>query len=317
MSVNGFLNVCTGKFAPDPGGRFELTSDLFPRKMTEVQPTLYGTTNGKADTSGATYVRQASRWVPVTPNQVSPDGTRYAYVATVIRPGATTQGYDAIDHAEVRVVDIVSGIERAVYTVRSFDDPGIILRFAREGIYLTKGCPSGCLTDSGQLWLLNPDSGTVMKSPQLAVSPDDYVGSWQFAEGTAWTIVLGHAEARLIRLDLVTGDQAIWAEWNLAKLPVPESARLALDNRGLPLVVERGGDMLKPSYWLVRFIASHSEERVADLSSGFANTSFVTEPAGTWYWARNGFFLYAPPAAPRLVATVTDYAYVAAGRLGQ
>jgi hypothetical protein len=320
VDINGFLDVCTGRFAPDSAASFELTTELSPRKMTREQPVLYGTSAGKAGTSGATYVRQAFRWVPVTLDQVSPDGTRYAYEAPVFHPGTTTPSYDAIDHFEIRVVDIASGTERAAYKFFSFTDPGVIVHFAREGIYLSKGCPEGCLADSGQLWLLNPDSGKMTKLPEVIVGANQFLWGWRFSDGAAWVIGSSDdrsgqvVEQRLVRLDLSSGTQTTWATWD-GQSQLLGSLK-AIDTRGLPLVVENVSKFPDFRYRLVRFDAPYVVEGLIDFPLGVDATGFVTEQAGTWFWAGGEFLLYAPPARPRRVAAARDYVYFAEGVLG-
>jgi hypothetical protein len=231
--------------------------------------------------------------------------------------------HDATHRGEIRVVDIASGSEQVVNKVFTYNDAGSIVYFGSAGIYVTKGCPSGCLPDSGQLWLLNPDTGTLTKVTNMNLGAYERPIAWKFAHGTAWCILLTlttggepvHAE--LVRLDLLSGKQITWATWDWSNRVF--ASQLAIDNRGLPLVIESAFKAFRdpsPDYRLVRFDAPNTKTVVVDFPRPFDSSGFVTESAGTWYWTGGEFFLYAPPAPPRSVAAISGYVYRAEGVLG-
>ena len=93
------------------------------------------------------YDRAFARWLPVSREAVSYDGTRYAYAT-----GTAFQGTNGTLH----VVDLRTGADRTIF---SGNFVYRVVEFAPEGIYLTAQAAEG---RSRGLWLQSP----------LAVQPD-------------------------------------------------------------------------------------------------------------------------------------------------
>ena len=128
----GFISFPGGQFSPDPASEIIVDGS---RYRTVARPYLYGGGPGP----GA-YDLQMRRWLPVTPRNVSPDGSHYAYQE---------------EFGTIHDVDIATGRDRAL---KAPEGPDTVLYYAREGIYFNHEWEGP--TGPG-LWLLNPVSGKV------------------------------------------------------------------------------------------------------------------------------------------------------------
>lgn len=128
-----FLNLRDGTLAVDPNGRFVTSAS---KTQSVATPVLAGGLP-------ATYDPAAKRWVPAAATEISPDGSRYAYVDYIVPM-----------HAQLRIVDVASGTDR---TLPLPNGPWGLLGFTSEGIYASQAFegPSPGLT------LINPDSGAL------------------------------------------------------------------------------------------------------------------------------------------------------------
>ena len=156
----GFLSLRDGSVTPDPKGGF-LPGDFLSHSM--ASPVLYGQLP-------ATYDAAADRWVPG--GRISPDGSRYAYIAY------SSQGSDL----HVHVVDVATGSDRELNLPT---DNWSLLAFTSAGLYVTKSYPE--VGNTPGLWLVNPDSGAVQ-----TVFTDAVV---QMVSGhTAWSATRNNAD---------------------------------------------------------------------------------------------------------------------------
>ena len=184
----GFIQFPGGNFTADPSSAVALPSPGL------AQQTGYGYPGGMA------YDRAFSRWLPVQPTSVSPDGSYYAFA-----------GPDG-----VYVVDVVTSTQTEQGSGHAWTIAGV----EAQGVYAS-------IVNQGGLWLL-PFSGT---PKQITTS-----GFWQAvsagaAYGTATSAVPQGVANTIIRLDLATGIIGDWFTRQGAGSTV-----LGIDGQGNPLI---------------------------------------------------------------------------------
>ena len=143
------------------------------------------------------YDKAVERWVPVTRDQISPDGKHYAYA-----------DLPAVDGSPIHVVDLPSGATHAFNAgTPPTDSSWLAVDYETEGVYL-EAQPNGPAGLIG-LWLVDPSNG--------AVKQIDGTHSWQYISGGgAWGTtdpLTGHGPgpgSRLLRMDLKTGAIVSW-----------------------------------------------------------------------------------------------------------
>jgi hypothetical protein len=170
----GFIVFPGGKFIADPN------SNVTVPATSPTAPPVGGPGPGYGQGYGSlSYDHQFSRWVPVPPNQVSPDGSRYAYT--------TGNG--------IYVVNVATGTQTELGDGQSWSIAAVL----SDGVYA--GDPN-----AGGLWLL-AFSGTTKQITKT--------GYWRAATstaayGTATSAVPQGASNSIIRLDLKTGATQEW-----------------------------------------------------------------------------------------------------------
>jgi hypothetical protein len=104
------------------------------------------------------YDRAYSRWLPVSRNDVSPDGSHYAFADRAI-----ADPQNPASRAQLHVVDVKSGAE-LVFDDGDWSRPYEVLDYTSEGIYLvvTGGYGNG-------LWLMNPTTGATAQVASLSL----------------------------------------------------------------------------------------------------------------------------------------------------
>lgn len=131
----GFITVPGGTYAADPTSRFDKGTDGLMR--SEAQPVLAGYE------SPGSYDWPPHRWLPARAQEVSRDGSLYAYSA---------QGGGSIHD-----VAVSTGQDRSFMAPAG---PDTILYYASEGIYFNQSFegppPPG-------LWLLDPSTGRIQQ----------------------------------------------------------------------------------------------------------------------------------------------------------
>jgi hypothetical protein len=143
------------------------------------------------------YDKAVERWVPVTRDQISPDGKHYAYA-----------DLPAVDASPIHIVDLPSGATHAFNAgTPPTDSSWLAVDYETEGVYL-EAQPNGPAGLLG-LWLLDPANGSVRAI--------DTTHSWQYISGGgAWGTsepLTGHGPgpgSRLLRMDLKTGAIVSW-----------------------------------------------------------------------------------------------------------
>jgi len=169
----GFIVYPGGSFIADPSSSVTLPA------TSPTAPPVGGPGPGYGQGYGLSYDRQYSRWVPVAANQLTPDGSRYAWAAA-----------DGI-----YVVNVASGAQTEMGEGHSWSLAGV----QNDGVYA--GDPN-----TGGLWLL-PYSGTPRQITKT--------GYWRAASstaayGTATSAVPQGVSNSIIRLDLKTGATMEW-----------------------------------------------------------------------------------------------------------
>ena len=143
------------------------------------------------------YDRAFGKWLPVSRDLVSPDGSHYAYAKT----------NSALTGSTVHVVDVASGVDRALFSGNSIYS---IVQYADEGIYLTAGYE----VTSG-LWLENPAGGQPRPINSTVLLPRVSLGAaWGLTadpldhDPAPGGLMSGHDE--ILRFDLSTGASIPW-----------------------------------------------------------------------------------------------------------
>lgn len=155
-----YVSYPGGAISTGPADAFTQADDGFGWRSSAT-PALRGT--GPVGYYDAPF----NRFLPVPRSQVSPDGSRYAYMDY-------TQGGLYV-YGQIHVVDVATGRDRTLGLPAA---QYLIFDFSADGIYFTYG-PYG---QSAGLLLLNPDSGATRQ-----VFPDGYVLA--VADGAAWIAV--------------------------------------------------------------------------------------------------------------------------------
>jgi hypothetical protein len=190
----------------------------------------------------------------------------------------------------VHVVDPVTGSDRLLPTP-SLIAPGIV-SFQRDGIYLSQGCPEGCPADAGELWRLDPLTGSLTKITQTKG-----IG-WLIGHGAAWTAVTrtdsGSTPSwRVVRLDLASGQAA---EWLIVTPPCTSSCRapdvIGLDAGDHPLVEVWSRDTLE----VARLSAPGQAESLLKTTAQSEGVPYfnggVPDAQAVWFGSRSGIFRY-------------------------
>jgi hypothetical protein len=185
----------------------------------------------------ATYDRVVKRWLPVTPNAISPDGLRFAYadydLITLTRSGGETAPMAGAlaTTGRVHIVDARTGVDRIVFngspTYR-------VVGYTADGVYVATVELTMDGMFASDLSLIGRDGG----APQPVAGgsrPMDRAG-WQINGAYAWgsdfstggSITGGN---RVLSLDLKSGAIQEWKTW-------PEGVAaevIGLDPHGLPV----------------------------------------------------------------------------------
>jgi hypothetical protein len=243
------------------------------------------------------YDKAVERWVPVTRDQISPDGKHYAYADT-----------PAVDGSPVHVVDLPSGTSHAF-------NPGppptgsswLAVDYETEGVYL-EAQPNGPAGLIG-LWLLDTTNGTVRLI--------DSSHSWQYISGGgAWGTsdpLTGHGPgpgSRLMRMDLKTGAIVSWFKRTDVEFIVAGA-----DGSGHPILEVT--KMSSPQLFLVTGANSGTILLPAPGSAVPSLSNYihpVTDTNGIWFGDTIGAIsLYTPATGIKKMAQVGSGDVAAAG----
>jgi streptogramin lyase len=274
-SQGGFLSLRDGVLTDDPKGVF-VTSGTQSKSL--ATPVLSGQLP-------ATYDRLAQRWVPVTGQAISPDGSRYAYI-----------DYSQPMQGQVHVVDIASGLDRTLATPGG---PVGIVAFASDGIY-THGSYEGV---GPGISLVNPDSGAIRP-----VFGDSIVH--RISGQVAWTVTrnasdtlpqpggMGPSYNEVQSRDLNTAQTTTWVYRPGSDLYVVGAANGS--------IVVQGRDQ-SSAYELV--VTAPGQAQVVDVGASGDNLPFTSVPipdgTGWWMGSVNGLYLWTPHTGAILVSELT------------
>ena len=245
----------------------------FPGGTVTVDPSGAG---------GASYSRRFKRWLPVAPNAISTDGTRYAYLEA-------WGGFD--QQGRLHVVDLATGKDR-VYKIgvagTGAQLPFLVLSFVREGIWLTNAGYEG---PGGGLFLLDLDTGALNEThlPRDARINEPVAGG----PGTFWftdpgpnpeTAIGFPLPERILQLTVPDGKSAIWFTkpgWYVRVL--------GTDLAGHPIVAGwvNGSDSLDESVWVVSSPATAKE-----ISTRIDLFQTIADSHGVWFGSSEGIYHY-------------------------
>lgn len=169
----GFIVYPGASFIADPNSSVTLPAGI------PTPPPVGGPGPGYGQNFGLSYDHQYSRWVPVPANQVSPDGSHYAY--------APSEG--------IYIVNVANGTVSEVGAGHSWSLAGV----QTDGVYAGDA-------NAGGLWLF-PYSGA---SRQVTRSGYWRAASATAAYGTSTSAVPPGATNTIIRVDLKTGATSEW-----------------------------------------------------------------------------------------------------------
>lgn len=268
----GFVSFPSGDLAQDPSAAFPASS-------------------------GATFTRRFSRWLPVGITAVSPDSSHYAYTEFVDAP---------FRHSRVHVVDVSSQADRIVYTQTSQDHGFyVVLDYQAAGVYVGDVGPSGESVNG--LWRLDPKTQSLQMLAPIS-EPGSRQGFYLIGAGGAWYGDVAPGDApphlgiapmdRLLRFDLSTGARTPWF-----RRQGMEVEGLGFDGAGHPVV--RAAKMLSDAsastsqeLWLVTAPGIGKQLYSGPGSTSPAFLSFMGAPLaddhGLWFGTSTGIYLYTP-----------------------
>jgi hypothetical protein len=315
----GFLALPGGQYVDDAQGDAVLETDggRAPSVYkTTAKPVIRGS-NATLSPEGAamSYDAPLDRWLPVPMASVSPEGVRYAYVDTI------QSAAGGLPVSRVHIVDVKTGTDWFFV----FPGPDLanntqwfagVVAFKPEGVYLSLfGSNGGAGADTGKLWLMDPDRGTIRKVTDVAGN------SWLVAGAYAWTIVWAPGGPTnpntLVRIDVSTGQLTTWwGDANYEPISSPGAATelsvLGVDGTGSPIVEGSGETGGGTSYTRVvdMWVISTPNQPVqldlpaADIGSGnpLGWEGALTDSFGTWILLNDRLFLYGAGGTIRKVA---------------
>jgi hypothetical protein len=243
----------SGGFIVFPGGNFipDQSSSVTVPATSPTPPPVGGPGPGYYGQGyGLSYDRQFSKWLPVQPSQVSPDGSRYAY----------TTGADGI-----YVVNVSGGTQVELGEGHNWT----IVAVQSDGVYA--GDPN-----AGGLWVF-PFSGTPR---QITKTGYWRVASKTAAYGTATSAVPQGASNSIQRLDLATGSASEWFT-----RPGTQSGVTGLDEKGNPIINVSYLNNSGTEIWIATGATSASPiAGFSQYGGGFNSwTTPVADSHGIWF----------------------------------
>jgi hypothetical protein len=237
------------------------------------------------------YDRAYLRWLPVSRNAVSPDGSHYAYTDRAVGAQADPQA-----RATLHVVAVKTGVE-LTFDDGEWSSPYVVLDYATEGIYLTT-----TLVGYG-LWLMNPATGAVTK----VANPWDVQGSagnkafWVGAVNASDpSAIAGVAPNELDRFGLVDGSQLAWFY-----RPGSSVQFVSQDVDGHPIIVASGVRGPEEILLLVGPGVSRSIWTSGDQVPGLGSP--ISDSHGAWFGSADGIFLYSQANGVQKISNQPGY----------
>jgi hypothetical protein len=238
------------------------------------------------------YDAQLGRWVPVSLQQLTPDGKQYAYAEWVM-PAGPVQGPTPPSEIRIHVVDVASAIDHSVYTTNKLLLS--VVAYELEGIFVTNQCWEGC-GNVGGLWLLDPSTGQL--KTMLAGSADHTLWRWM-ADGFVWGVGPEGPDTiatTVLRLDLSTGAVTQWFT------PSKYVDVVAVDAHGFPLVETQ--DPYSGAVELWDATSSSAGTRIFASSTAVHFGAAISGRCGTWIGSTNGLYELASAGSLEMVPTV-------------
>jgi len=270
------MDTATGRFLYEPGGVFGSTASP-ARTNTTAQPVLVGASSGYFDS-------QMRRWLPVPyAAWVSPDGSRYAYIA-----------FDSDQRRELHVVDVATGRDRLLpLPAQGF---WWLIAFTDHGLYMNQQYEA---TGPG-LSVVDPDTGAMRQ-----VLTDDvvYAVSGSFAWTAVWNPAdklpqppgMGGNHNEIDRRDLTTGARTSWyyaPGSNLFVVAVVDGAPVisSWDAVTTRWVIAKSPTEAQPMSFPL------SEDQFGSFSG------FIADPQGIWVGSPDGVYLWSARTGGILVS---------------
>ncbi len=283
----GFFDLGAGTFTVDRGADLTTVQHVRATKhdsssvqRMNTKPYLYGTQGGPYGYANVTYDAQVGRWLPVSRNQVAPDGLTYVYTEQFfgpppVFPSGAGGCCPPPTGGTIHVADAASGLDRVAVDFSGFPvyEP---VEYAADGVYQDAEC-NGPAQGCDELWRLDPTSG------KLSVAVSARASWWAVDGGHAWFVTLGNGDLeniQLIKVDLHTGATVTWFDLpaESATNPyTPSMVILGIDGDGLPWVALNSRS---PSP-LLRFTALNQSLPVFYADGPYS--ALVTDANGTWF----------------------------------
>jgi hypothetical protein len=279
----GFLKLPDGTFRADPTGSLNQTAS--GQYFVGASPALPGT----FFTPQRSWDAAATRWVPVQPEQVSPDGMSYVYQAG----------------PEIHLVTVATGTDQVIYRQPSGFPPinwagPRLLNFVAGGVYFsvnaTYGGQGGSVisvpADQVGVWRIDPAGGPAIRVVNVSVDgliAPDATALWAIADDNA-----SSPTATLMRYDLQSGQTDRW-------FSVPNSGMdlLGFDPIGYPIVwtYDYAGGLKIWRLPAPNAAAAIDSETYGGYVPFYAGNNLefgplVTDQHGVWFGSVKGVFLY-------------------------
>ena len=255
----GFISLSDGTFDPDH------QSDLANNSVGS--PPLKGTWSRTNVAMFPTYDLPQHRWVPVSIQQLTPDGAEYAYAEWVM-PTGPANGPTPPAAIRIHVVDVLTTLDRVVYTTTK--QLLSVVAFLPDGIYVTDQCWEGC-GGVGGMWLLNPSTGQLKT---ILASDSDHTDWRWISKGVAWGTDPNSDNNNVHRLDISTGSVSSWPS------PSKPAALLGVDSQGFPVVVAQDPYTGAVELWDENSPTSGTRIFASPTYVDFSSS--VSGPCGTW-----------------------------------
>jgi dipeptidyl aminopeptidase/acylaminoacyl peptidase len=270
LFTGGFISFPSGTYQADPNG----VIDDSPSNdaVTIARPVLQGT-------DPAFYDLALKRWLPVQPEQTSPDGGSYAYVVS---------GPSGSDPTQVHIVQVATGGDHTITLAPPWTGVGWQLEdFDGTSVFLTSQqvdqFPAG-------VWRLDIVTGSLHQLTQArhvlrVQNGTAWIGLVNPADPSPPTPGKGEAFDTIAAVNLATGAQTTWVYEPGKSVEV-----VAVDEFGR-LVASIGPP---PDFAPTSVVFYQSAGSVGDVVTGGASALFWVEPdrGRLWFGSDRGIYLW-------------------------
>lgn len=188
--TTGFISYPNGTFTADPSAATTPDPGRPGFAHTVALPVL----TGVAGNGSETYDWRFSRWLPVSYELVSPDGSQYAYSELIPNPASQGLGGPPPLGTLIHVVDVATATDHVVYQSADLLSAAA---FRPEGIYLFQPAGIADTVLPFYVWLVDPSAHSAHRLlGGKIVGP----GTSALTAGTLWIMATpkqseGHADA--------------------------------------------------------------------------------------------------------------------------